>query len=212
MATNAMLRSPEGLSFDASGNLYIADNGDSRIRKVNTAGIISTIAGTGVHGFNGDGGPAIDAQLYHPGSATFDNAGNIIVTDDYNRRVRLIGTLSTPVVTPPVITSFIPASGPVGTSITITGDHFNSTASENVVYFGAVKATVTSGNTNSLTIMLPAGATYQPISVLDNATGLTGYSSKPFVTTTKSDLPSPSKSLIEVQKGYEPAVIPVAGL
>ena len=53
----------------------------------------------------------------------------------------------------------------------------------NIVYFGAVKATVTSGTTISLTVTVPAGATYQPISVLDNATGLTGYSSKPFITT-----------------------------
>ena len=53
----------------------------------------------------------------------------------------------------------------------------------NIVYFGAVRATVTSGTTTSLTVTAPAGATYQPISVLDNATGLTGYSSKPFITT-----------------------------
>ena len=84
---------------------------------------------------------------------------------------------------PPTITSFTPASGTVGTSVTIIGTNFNTTASNNTVYFGAVRATVTGGSTTSLAVTLPAGATYQPISLLDNATGLTGYSSAPFVTT-----------------------------
>ena len=83
----------------------------------------------------------------------------------------------------PTITSFTPSSGPVGTSVTITGTNFNAVLANNIVYFGAVKATVTAGTTISLTVTVPAGATYQPISVLDNATGLTGYSSKPFITT-----------------------------
>ena len=84
---------------------------------------------------------------------------------------------------PPTIISFSPSSAVVGTSITITGTNFNPIAANNIVYFGAVKATVTSGTTTSLTVTAPAGATYQPISVLDNTTGLTGYSSKPFITT-----------------------------
>jgi hypothetical protein len=183
LAINAQLNSPEGVAFDANGNLYIADNGGHRIRKVNPYGFISTFAGTGVAGFSGDGGPADQAQIYYPGSITVEGNGNFIVTDDYNHRVRLIGTLVPPVVLPPIITSFNPSSGAVNTSITITGENFNPTPSNNTVYFGAVKATVTSGTTNSLTVTLPAGATYQPISVLDNATGLTGYSTKPFSTT-----------------------------
>jgi hypothetical protein len=83
----------------------------------------------------------------------------------------------------PTLISFNPTSGPVGTSVTITGTNFNAVPANNIVYFGAVRATVTSGTTMSLTVTVPAGATYQPISVLDNATGLTGYSSKPFITT-----------------------------
>jgi hypothetical protein len=83
----------------------------------------------------------------------------------------------------PVITSFAPLSSTAGTSIIITGTNFNAVAANNLVYFGAKKATVTSGTTQSLTVTAPAGATYQPISVLDIATGLTGYSSIPFITT-----------------------------
>ena len=83
----------------------------------------------------------------------------------------------------PTITSFTPTSGPVGTTVTITGKNFNTTASNNVVYFGAVKATVTSASSTSLTVTVPVGATYQSIIVTDLTTGLTAYSAKPFIVT-----------------------------
>ena len=83
----------------------------------------------------------------------------------------------------PTVTSFSPSSGPVGTTVTITGTNFNAVPANNIVFFGAVKASVTAATITSLTVTVPAGATYQPISVLDNATDLTGYSSKPFITT-----------------------------
>ncbi len=81
------------------------------------------------------------------------------------------------------ITSFTPTSGPIGTTVNITGINFNSTASSNVVCFGAVKATVTAATSTSLTVTVPIGATYQPITVTNVTTGLTAYSSKPFVVT-----------------------------
>ena len=81
---------------------------------------------------------------------------------------------------PPVITSFSPASGPVGTTVTITGTGFNTTPANNVVYFGAVKAVVSASSATSLTVAVPAGATYQPLSVLNTASGLTAFASKPF--------------------------------
>ena len=80
----------------------------------------------------------------------------------------------------PNVLSFSPTSGPLGTTVTITGANFNPTAASNIVYFGAVRAVVTSATANSLAVTVPAGATYQPISVLDQATGLTGFSSSPF--------------------------------
>jgi hypothetical protein len=65
----------------------------------------------------------------------------------------------------PVINSFVPTKGPVGTPVIITGSGFSATPANNLVYFGAVKATVTAASANSLTVLAPAGATYQPITV-----------------------------------------------
>ena len=81
----------------------------------------------------------------------------------------------------PSISSFSPANGPVGTSVTITGANFSTTLASNTVYFGATKATVTGATTTQLTVTVPIGATYQPITVTVN--GFTAYSSKPFILT-----------------------------
>lgn len=92
-ATNAQLSRPMDLAFDAIGNLYISELGNGTIRKVNTSGIITTIAGTGHSGYNGDGGPATNAQLYDPLGLVFDIAGNLYFSDNGNARVRKINTL-----------------------------------------------------------------------------------------------------------------------
>lgn len=81
----------------------------------------------------------------------------------------------------PTITSFLPTSGPVGTTVTITGTNFGANPSDNIVYFGATKATVTTATSTSLTVMVPFGATYEPLTVTTN--GLTAYASKPFTVT-----------------------------
>jgi hypothetical protein len=86
---------------------------------------------------------------------------------------------------PPVITSFTPASGPVGTPVTITGNNFSSITSDNIVFFGAVRATVTSATPSQLTAIAPAGTTYQSITVTTN--NLTAISSMPFSITFPSD-------------------------
>jgi hypothetical protein len=81
----------------------------------------------------------------------------------------------------PVITTFSPASGPVGTTVTISGTNFDPIAANNIAYFGAVKATVTAATTTSLSVTVPTGATYQLITVTTR--GLTTYSSRPFTVT-----------------------------
>ena len=91
-ATQARLYQPEGIAFDASGNLYFTDSANAAVRKVDsTTGLISTVAGSGVTGFSGDGGPATLAQLGDDvGSVSFTCNGNMILTDDSNNRVRMV--------------------------------------------------------------------------------------------------------------------------
>ncbi len=90
-ATSAQLQDPFGVTFDANGNLFIADGGDNRIREVlKSNGIISTIAGTGVAGFTGDGGAAASAEIDSPSDVTFDASGNLYISDTSNNRVRRI--------------------------------------------------------------------------------------------------------------------------
>jgi|GEM_PF-1601457 len=91
------------------------------------------------------------------------------------------GVLITPVAAQPAIGSFSPASGVVGSSVTITGTGFSTTAANNIVYFGAVKAVVSNATATALTVTVPSGSTYQPLSVTTN--GLTAYSALPFVAT-----------------------------
>ena len=91
-ATTTALNRPVGVAIDAVGNVYFADRNNHRIRKVNTSGIISTIAGSGVADFAGDGGPATDASLNLPYGVAVDASGNIFFADLFNGRIRKIDT------------------------------------------------------------------------------------------------------------------------
>ncbi len=81
-----------GIALDSQGNLYIADPGHNRVRKVDANGTISTVAGTGAFGFSGDGGPATSAQLSSPFGVTVDRSGNLFIADSSNGRVRKVDT------------------------------------------------------------------------------------------------------------------------
>ncbi len=104
-ATSAALSSPDGVAVDAAGNLIIADDIDAQIRVVAvqsgtfygqamTAGDIYTIAGDGAVGFSGDGGPATSAELEDPRAVTLDSAGNVLIADRGNNRVRVVAETS----------------------------------------------------------------------------------------------------------------------
>jgi hypothetical protein len=100
-ATDAELSDPTTVAVDAAGNLVIADNGNNRVRVVAgsagtfygramTTGDIYTVAGSGLLGYSGDGGPAIGAELARPSDVVLDGAGNLVITDTVNQRVRVV--------------------------------------------------------------------------------------------------------------------------
>jgi sugar lactone lactonase YvrE len=91
-ATSSELNGPWGVTVDGSGNIYVADQSNLRIRKVNISGIISTIAGTGSLSFWGDGGPATSAELHGPAGLTLDASGNMYITDRINNRIRKVSS------------------------------------------------------------------------------------------------------------------------
>ncbi len=90
-ASAAQITNVNEICFDKHGNLYLAELDNPKIRKINTSGIISTFAGTGVAGYNGDGIAATAAQLYGPTGVTADDSGNIYIADG-NSRVRKVNT------------------------------------------------------------------------------------------------------------------------
>ena len=92
LATAATLSCPRGIAVDSAGNLYIADTSNNKIRKVDTNGIITTVAGNGGSGYSGDGGAAVNAQLFLPLGVTVDSTGNLYIADTYNNRIRKVGT------------------------------------------------------------------------------------------------------------------------
>ena len=89
-ATNAKLYQPFGVAVDAYSNVYFADSYNNRIREVSPSGIITTYAGEGTQGFSGDGGLAVDAELYGPVGVTLDGFGNLYITDWGNYKVRYV--------------------------------------------------------------------------------------------------------------------------
>ncbi|MBI3662703.1 MAG: SMP-30/gluconolactonase/LRE family protein [Acidobacteria bacterium] len=99
-ATNAALNGPLGVAVDAAGNLFIADTSNNRIRRIDAAtGIITTVAGNGLAGFSGDGGPATNASLNYPYDVAVGASGSLLISDMSNHRVRRVdlatGVIST---------------------------------------------------------------------------------------------------------------------
>jgi hypothetical protein len=131
-ATTALLNNPMGLWLTTSGVLYIADDGNHRIRKVNSNNIISTVAGSGATGgpgtFSGDAGPALAATLYNPQSIYMDTLGKLFIADTTNCRIRVVDTNN-------IITTF---AGYGTTTLSYNGDDLPVSAA-NIVYPQDVK-------------------------------------------------------------------------
>ena len=126
-ATAAGFNRPYSVALDLSGNLYIADNGSNHVRKVNTSGIISTVVGTGVNAFGGDGGPATAARIFGPACVATDSLGNLYVDDAGNNRVRKVTPAGTTTTVASITgTSVICGSGSITLSDSTTGGSWSS--------------------------------------------------------------------------------------
>jgi len=91
-AGDARLNYPRGVAIDTAGNIFIADADNHRIRRIDTRGIITTFAGNGTGGYSGDGGRATEASLYYPEGLAFNPAGELLIADYSNHRIRAVST------------------------------------------------------------------------------------------------------------------------
>jgi hypothetical protein len=166
-ATSAELNAPLGVALDNAGNLYIADLSNSRVRKVNAQGTISTLAGTGAQGFSGDGGPAASAVLNDPFGLGVDASGNVYIADTYNNRIRKVTETST-VATPAATPVFSPVAGTYTSAQTVT---ITDTTAGATIYYTTNGTAPTTGSTKYTgAITVSATETIEAIAV---ATGYT---------------------------------------
>ncbi len=163
--------------LDGDGNIDIAvvNSFDNTVSVLRNTSIIGSISFANKVDFPTGTGP-VSVSI---GDIDSDGKPDLAVA---NLHSNYISVFRNQINCPPTITTFAPTSGEVGTSVTITGTNFNSTPANNIVFFGATMATVSAGSTTSLTVTVPVGATYQPISVTDLTTGLSAYSTEPFIT------------------------------
>jgi PKD repeat protein len=127
-ATSAQLQFPDGVEADAQGNLYIADTSNSRVRKV-SGGVITTVAGTGVASFSGDGGPASAAALKFPYHVGLDAVGSVYIADTGNHRVRKIANAP-----PAAVINASPSSGQAPLSVNFDGSQSSDPDGQVVSY------------------------------------------------------------------------------
>jgi trimeric autotransporter adhesin len=120
-ATDAHFFAIMGIAVDNIGNVYLSDQGNSRVRVINKSGIVSTYAGTGTNGYNGDGGPANLAQINQPWGVALDHTGCLYIADDGNNRIRKVSAPTDIPVTNKIPGTFTILPNPTTGYITIAG-------------------------------------------------------------------------------------------
>lgn len=152
-ATSASLNYPDGVAVDASGNLFIADTDNSRIRKVSANGIITTVAGNGISAFAGDGGPATSASLSYPNGVAVDGSGDLFIADSENSRIREVLPQSVPIVISANNSADYSTTVAQGSLFVVFGSSLGPATLANVTAFplpnilAGTSVTVTSGST-----------------------------------------------------------------
>jgi len=196
-ATGAQLKLPVSMTVDAAGNLYIADNGNSVVRRVSAAtGVITTIAGNGTSVFNAETGTAIGVSI-DPTRVAVSSSGAIYITDQFNDRIRQL-VQQVPVTM--TISSGNAQSGPPGTSLSISvkvtdasGMPVGNVAVGFAVSSGTASlsaATATTGGDGTATIQLTLGATVGPLTITA-AAGLSGVTFNLTITQPVVTMPIP---------------------
>ena len=197
-ATSALFNFPNAIVVDGSGNVFISDGTNHRIREVFAgSGIIQTVAGSGVEGFAGDGGPATSAQLNYPSGLTIGLLGNLIIADANNARVRSVAGIATPLVRAvtlstasivfpaqivstasaaqsTTITDFGKLSVAITSIPTITGADASDFAIQNGTTTCTNGATLTQNNSCTITLTFTPsgpGSRTASLSIFDNAFG-----------------------------------------
>ena len=166
LATQATLNKPPYVTLDVSGNLYISDHYNHRIRKIDgSTGIITTVAGNGSNGFSGDGGPATQASLYYPSGVSVTASGDLYISDKNNQRIRKVDGITGTITTvagdgsqgysgdggPAILGSF---NDPQDIFATASGDIYIAD-----LYNHRVRLVATDSPHQEITVTLPGGAT-----------------------------------------------------
>ena len=157
-AANAELALPEGLSLNANGDLFIADSNNGRIREITGSGtLISTVAGTGIEGYNGDGIPATNAELQTPLGVRIAGNGSMYIADAGNQRVRIVGASTVT----PIFTWLTPAPIYYGTALSATQlNAFTNGIPGTITYSEQVGTVLKVGVYNLSAVFVPSSSDY----------------------------------------------------